>query len=278
MPILLPSRRVKESKPKFSGDPDDYRLTLVEHIEELRDRIIRSLTAICIGWAVGWIEFEPIYHYLQHVVDKAIREGLAKGHTYTEAFWSAPEAFLLQLQLSFMIGVILAFPYIVMQIWGFVAPALKPNERKPFQKLAPASALLFFMGVGFAWFVTPSALKWFVSYLENFPDVALIQHAGTMVFFILKLLLAFGFAFQLPLIVYGMGLAGILSAETLLKYWRHSSITIFAVAALVTPSNDPATMLAMAIPLVILFIISVYAVKFVQRKKPKQEEARYPFE
>jgi sec-independent protein translocase protein TatC len=167
-----------------------------------------------------------------------------------------------------MIGLILAFPYLVLQIWGFIAPALKPNEQKPFKKLAPTSATLFVVGAGFAWFVTPSALKWFVQYLANFPTVELNQQAGTMVFFVLKLLLAFGFGFQLPIIVYGMGIAGILSAETLIKYWKQSSFVIFVVASIVTPSNDPITMLAMAVPLVLLFIASVYAVKFVQRKKP----------
>ena len=167
------------------------------------------------------------------------------------------------------------FPYLVLQIWGFVAPALKPNEQKPFKKLAPVPAPCFFvMGAGFAWLIMPSALRWFVSYVGEFPGTALFQQAGTMVFFVLKLLcFAFGVAFQLPLIVYGMGLAGILEAETLIKYWRQSAITIFVVAMIVTPSQDPATMLAMAIPLCLLFMGSVYAVKIVQGKKTQRDGA-----
>jgi sec-independent protein translocase protein TatC len=268
MSSILPPKSPTENKPKFSGDPDDYRLTLVEHLEELRTRIIRVAVAVTLGWAVGWVEFKPVYTYLVTVINNGIMAGLPKGTDYKEMFPNATEPFLLQLRLSFLIGMILAFPFIVIQLWGFVAPALKPNEQKPFKKLAPLSAALFVMGAGFAWYVTPSALKWFVQYLDNFPTTALYQQAGTMVFFVLKLLLAFGFAFQLPIVVYGMGIAGILSAETLLKYWRQSSFVIFVVAAIVTPSNDPVTMLAMAIPLVLLFIASVYAVKFVQRKKP----------
>jgi sec-independent protein translocase protein TatC len=259
---------MSEEKPKYTGDPDDYRLTLVEHLEELRTRIIRSAIAIVIGWAIGWWEFQNVYGYLVTVINAGIKAGLPPRTAYHEVFLSATEPFLLQLRLSFMIGLILAFPYLVLQIWGFIAPALKPNEQKPFKKLAPTSATLFVVGAGFAWFVTPSALKWFVQYLANFPTVELNQQAGTMVFFVLKLLLAFGFGFQLPIIVYGMGIAGILSAETLIKYWKQSSFVIFVVASIVTPSNDPITMLAMAVPLVLLFIASVYAVKFVQRKKP----------
>jgi sec-independent protein translocase protein TatC len=276
MPLILSPKQKKpkeqDERPKYSGDPEEYRLTLVEHLEELRDRIIKSLYALGAGWLIGWYAEKPVYAYLSGVINRAIVKSLPNGHPYIEQFAHATDAFFLKFKLSFLIGVILAFPYIILQLWGFVAPALKPNEQKPFKRLAPASAFMFILGVGFAWFITPNCMSWFVSYVDEFPGTALFQEAGTMVFFVLKLLLAFGVAFQLPLIVYGMGLAGILEAETLIKYWRQSAVTIFVVAMIVTPSQDPATMLAMAIPLCLLFMISVYAVKLVQRKKPRIEE------
>ncbi len=281
MPTLLPPKGQRDQKPRYSGDPEEYRLTLIEHLEELRDRIIRSLYALGGGWLVGWFVFKPTYDYLSARINGAIQDAIKQlppGHHFQEVFHNATEPFFLKFKLSFLIGVILAFPYLILQAWGFVAPALKPNEQKPFKKLAPASAVLFVMGAAFAWFITPSALKWFVSYLGEFQDTSLLQSAGTMVFFVLKLLLAFGFAFQLPLIVYGMGLAGILEAETLIKYWRQSAITIFVVAMIVTPSQDPATMLAMAIPLCLLFMASVWAVKLVQGKKRKEAVPDYPIE
>ena len=269
MPILLPSRRPKDDAPKYTGDPEEYRLTLIEHLEELRTRLIRSVCAIGVGWVIGWYGWKPIYGYLGGVIDRASKEGLGKDHAYFQNFHSAPDAFFLQLKLSFLIGGILAVPFVVLQIWAFVAPALKPNEQKPFRKLAPFSVLLFLLGAAFAWFVTPNAIRWFTGYLDNFPGTALFQEAGQMVFFVLKMLLAFGLSFQLPLIVYGLGLAGLLSAEALIKYWRQSVVVIFVVAAVFTPSNDPLTMGMMAIPMCVLFMISVYAVKLVQRKRPK---------
>jgi sec-independent protein translocase protein TatC len=271
MPTLLPRReksRKLQDRPKYSGDPEEFRLTLVEHLEELRDRIIRSLWAITAGWLVGWLGFEPVYKYLSDKVDGAIKEALPAGHHFQTVFHNSTEPFFLKFKLSFWMAVIIAFPFLILQIWGFIAPALKPNEQRPFKRLAPASAVLFVMGVLFAWFITPSALKWFVSYLGEFPGTDLLQEAGTMVFFVLKLLLAFGFAFQLPLVVYGLGLAGLLSAETLIKYWRQCTIAIFVIAMIVTPSQDPATMLAMAIPLTILFMASVWAVRLIQKKRP----------
>src|SRR5580658_9402267 len=145
MPILLPSRRPKDDAPKYTGDPEEYRLTLVEHLEELRTRLIRSVYAIGVGWAIGWFGWEPIYSYLSGVIDTTIVKELGPSHPYKPVFPHATDAFFLQLKLSFLIGFILAFPFIVLQIWAFVAPALKPNEQKPFRKLAPFSALLFLL-------------------------------------------------------------------------------------------------------------------------------------
>jgi sec-independent protein translocase protein TatC len=254
---------------QFSGDPEDFRLSLVEHLEELRDRIIRSITIISVAWIAGWFLEKPLYFYLNDLVVKAITPVLPKGQQYKEVFHNAPDAFLLKFKLSFMIGVIIAFPFVVLQLWAFIMPALKPKEQAPLKRLAPFSLVLFAMGVGFAWAVLPSAMKWFASYIEEFPGTDLYQEPGSMVFFILKMLAAFGIAFQLPLIVYMLGALELLSAETLLKYWRQSATAIFVIAMIVTPSQDPMTMLMMAIPLVILFMASVYVVKFTQARKKK---------
>ena len=192
-----------------------------------------------------------------------------KGIVYTTVFHNAPEAFMLKLKLSFYIALVMVLPYIILNIWGFIAPALRPSEQKPFKKLAPASAILFVVGAGFAYAVVPAMFSWFASYAEEFPGVGIYQEAGTQLFLVAKMMLAFGVAFQLPLIVYGLGLAGVLTAETLLKYWRHGASAIFLIAAVVTPSNDPMSMLMMAIPLTGLFIASVYAVKFMEKKRDR---------
>lgn len=257
-----------DKRRKFSGDPEDFRLSLVEHLEELRTRVIRSLLVLAVAWAVGWYFFPPIFDYLNQMVKQSI-ESVVPADKYQEIFNNLTGPFLLQLHLSFLIGLTIAFPFIVLQLWGFIAPALKPEEQRPIKRLAPVSVLLFAMGVTFCWMVMPAALRFFAEYLKNFQGFALMQTAGTMVFFILKMLLAFGFAFQLPLFVYILGLLDLLKAETLLKYWRHSATVIFIISMVVTPSQDPMTMMMMAIPLTILFIISVYAVKFTQKRKAR---------
>lgn len=264
----------KRPKRKSTEDPEDFRLTLVEHLEELRDRIIRSLIILALAWGVGWVLVKPAYEVTTERMSKAIVAVLHKP--YTEAFFHGPDPFILKVKLSFYIGLIPAFPLVLMQLWAFIEPALKPKEREPVQKIAPFSLLLFGLGSFFAWLVLPAAMSWFATYFEEFAGTSYIQEAGTLSFFVLKMMLAFGIAFQLPLIVYIMGALGVLKAETLLQYWRQAATGIFFIAMVVTPSNDPATMLMMAIPLVILFSISVYAVKVTQKKRAKTLSDPYP--
>lgn len=271
MPLLKGFKKL--ARRDFSGDPDEFRLTLVEHLEELRDRVIRSLLILGVFWVGAWYATETVYEYLEASITRSILAGLPPGHEFKQVMSNMADAFFLHFRLSFALALIPAIPLIVLQLWAFIAPGLRPSEQRPFRALAPWSLVLFAMGAGFAWFITPMALTWFVSYFGEFRGVALHQQAGTMTFFILKMLAAFGIAFQLPLVVYVLGALELLSAETLIKYWRQSAVGIFVVAMLITPSNDPASMITMAIPLVILFSISVYAVKVMQRKRQKTREA-----
>lgn len=252
-------------------DPEDFRLTLVEHLEELRDRIIRSLFILGVAWVFGWV-FEPrLYGVMTQRMVDAVKPVLGNRYEYVEVFLHAPDAFILKVKISFFLGLIPAFPLVLMQLWAFIEPALKPGERAPVRKVAPFSLLLFTMGAAFAWAVLPQAMAWFVTYVEEFPGVrGVTQEAGTLAFFVLKMMLAFGIAFQLPLVVYILGAIGLLKAETLLQYWRQAATIIFVLAMIITPSNDPATMLMMAIPLVVLFAISVWAVKINERRRPKR--------
>jgi len=261
----------KPVKP-HTGDPDEFRLTLVEHLEELRDRIIRAIAIIVVTWAIGWFAFPYCYAHLNSVVDRSIKPALPPGTIYEDVVLNVTDLFMLKFRLSFTIGLILAFPFLVLQVWGFIAPALHPKERKPFARLGPLSLILFVMGAGFCWIIIPSALAWFASFSNEFRNIAINQTAGFMITFILKMMLAFGVGFQLPLVVYALGALGLLSAETLIKYWRQAATFIFVASAILTPSNDAFSMLMMAIPMVILFMLSVYFVKLTQGRKAKLAE------
>lgn len=276
--------RAEGSEPRLSGDnsetplnsrhlsenPDDFRATLVEHLDELRTRLIRCVLALGASWIAGWFLEPWLYGVLNRVVTTNIEAELKGRARIIWAFPNATEPFMLKIKLAFLIGAIFAFPYIVLQIWGFVKPGLKPAERKPLERLAPLSVLLFALGVTFCWIILGPALRWFASFLIDFPNTQLIQNPATIITFCTKMMLAFGIGFQLPLVVYGLGAMNLLSSKTLLKHWRHASVIIFVASAILTPSSDAFSMLMMAIPMVILFMISVFAVKATQKRKALQ--------
>lgn len=252
-------------------DPEEFRLTLVEHLEELRARLMRSLAILVVGWVAGWFIEPYAFANLNGMITKTLEPVLTRMHVeHKTVFESAPDAFMLKFKMAMVIGFILTFPFLMLQLWGFVEPALKPNERKPFRIAAPFSILLFAMGATFCWFIIPNTIAWFATYLEEFPGTSLFQNVPELMFFTMKLLLAFGIAFQLPLIVYALNALGLLETETLMKHWRKATFVVFAVAMIVTPSNDFFTMLSMAIPVSILFLITIVVVKFASRKRAKQ--------
>src|SRR5262249_33449988 len=139
--------------------------------------------------------------------------------------------FMLKLQLSFLLGLIVATPLVVMQLWGFIRPGLKPKERGPLERVAPFSILLFALGVSFCVMILGPCSRWFASYVTDFPNTVLYQDPKLMITFALKMMIAFGLGFQLPLVVWGLGALNLLSAETLVKYWRHAAVAIFFLAA-----------------------------------------------
>jgi sec-independent protein translocase protein TatC len=266
-----PKKRMKFGWSSPDHNPEEFRLSLVEHLEELRTRVIRSVLVIVGFWVLCWLKFGEIYNFLTDRAVVAVKSGLPKDAKFTEQFLHASDPFMLIFKVSGYCALIVSFPFIVLQLWAFIAPGLKPNEQKPLKKVGPISLFLFMLGGFFCWLILPAAFRWFADYLVYFKQTDLNQEAGTMAMFSLKSILAFGIGFQLPLVVFVLGALNLLSSDTLIKYWRHAAIAIFFISGAITPSNDIPSMLMMAVPLTILFMVSAYAVKMVQKKKPEDQ-------
>ena len=251
-------------------------MSLGGHIDELRIRLLRCVSIIAVFWIIGWFLQKPVYDALNDLVLKALDSYRQQNPNfkYAEPFTNMSDAFMLQFRLSFMLGLGMALPIVVNQVWGFVRPGLKPTEAKPIARLIPLSVLLFALGVTCCWLILPITFEWFLSFFSNFQGASLNQQPGTMVFFILKMLFAFGIGFQLPLLVYIAGRLGLISSETLTHYWRHVAVFVFVASALITPSGDIISMLMMAIPLTLLMVASIVAVRLTMRKDggPRPEE------
>jgi sec-independent protein translocase protein TatC len=253
-------------------DPESFRQTLVEHLDELRSRIMRSLLVLCFAWGIGWL-IEP---WLYDEVNKIIRDPslLPAGAQVGEAFRNFSDPFFLKFKLSFVIGLIIASPVIIYQVWGFVRPALKPAERKPLKVVAPLSALLFVVGASFGFLIIKPALRWFFGFLASFEGVGLLQEPGLFVMFVLKMLLAFGVGFQLPIVLWFLGQLDLVTSETLSKNWRVAVTAISLGAAFLTPGGDFFSFIAMAVPMALLYFAGISALRVTERRKMRRASSQ----
>jgi len=252
---------------------EDKKLEITEHLDELRTRIMR-----CIGYIfAGFFLVNGFYDLLFKAVSYPLESGLkqiakhaANGPAYpvgTLVFHDFTGPFMLRIHLSMIVGLIVAVPFIIVEVWGFVAPALTPSERKPFQMIAPFAVLLFFCGVALAYTVMPLCVRWFLLFLPDYPNAVLLQDPQNYILFFAKVLLAFGVVFQLPIVLLALGKFGLVKSKTLLLYWRYIIVGIFIAAMLISPSADPTSMLLLAIPMALLFGVSILLVKMVEPKQ-----------
>jgi len=181
------------------------------------------------------------------------------------------EPFFVQFQICLVAGVVVAMPLLLWEVWGFIAPALTYNERKWALLVLPVAVFLFFVGVALSYLIFPMAINWFISYLP--PDAKILQSPLRYVTFLTKMCLAFGLVFQLPLLLMFLAAVGVISSDLMKQQWRGATVTLAIAAAIFTPSNDAFTMLMMAIPLVILFLASIWLVQLVERYANRSQDA-----
>jgi sec-independent protein translocase protein TatC len=222
-----------------------------------------------VGILVGWFFAMPLYWHLEGLV----KSNLPKGVNYQTMITTLPGAFMLQLKMAAYIGVFVTLPFSVHQIWGFVAPGLRPNERKPIKVIAPISTFLFFLGAWSCWYILPATVYWFGSFMTGMRDTALMLEAGQMVFLLINMILCFGLGFQMPLVVYFLATLEIITPKAMMKYWRHAIVGVVIASAMITPSGDPLSLSVMALPLIALFFASVFAARLTLRKRRSKEDA-----
>lgn len=246
---------------------DEKRMELTEHLAELRSRILRCLLYITVGSTVCFIYFPKLYLVLRYPLD----EGARRAHvTFTVAITHFTTGFFAVLQMAVVAGLIITAPLLSAEIWGFIAPALTREEKRPLKWLVPFSLLLFAAGVLLAYWAAPFAIEWFLGYVNSFGKAELLQDPRQFVIFIMKLMAAFGVVFQLPIVLMFLAWVGILTADGMRKSWRHAVVGISVVGLFVTPSNDPFTMLMMIIPVIILYLGSIWLVRIVERQRQKR--------
>lgn len=243
---------------------EDDKLPFTSHLEELRKRLIRCFIAIIIGFGISYAFKEKLFEILTYPLIKVMKPG------DTLIFTGIPEAFFTYLKVSLLSGILLAIPVIMYEFWMFVAPGLYKNERKLMLPIVIISSFFFVGGALFGYFIVfPYGFKFLLGFatdkLRAFPSMKEYMS------FSAKLLLAFGFVFELPLVITFLARIGLVSVDFLKKNRKYAILVFFVGAAILTPP-DVVTQVMMAVPLMILYEISIVGARIFGKKPPAETD------
>jgi len=237
---------------------EEGRMPLLQHLDELRGRIIKCGIAVIVCSIAGWVLGPLVLQLLSKPV----------GMLY---FFGPTEALIVRMKLALAIGVGMASPVVIYQIWAFVVPALTRTEKGYTVPTVIFSTILFLGGVAFAYFVVmPVGLK----VLLSFGGPALKDMIGVQKYFtfVIWLLVACGIVFEMPVIIFFLTKLGLLTHGTLIRRWREAILGIFVASAVVTPSVDVVSQLFLSVPLMLLYVISIL-VSFTARRRTKSSDS-----
>lgn len=227
-------------------------MSLVDHLQELRRRLIIIIIAVAVGSTISYFYAAELVHYIT----------APAGKLY---YMSPAEAFFTYLRVSFFAGFLLALPIVLYQLWAFIVPALTKQERLASFVLVPSSVLLFFVGLAFSYlFVLPAGIKFFMGFATE--NLQPLLSLGEYLSFVISFLLPFGFIFELPLFIVVMAKFGIIGSGFLSAKRKHVLVLSFVVGAIISPTPDVLSQTMVAVPVVVLYEVSILIVKYMLRK------------
>ncbi|MGB8366006.1 MAG: twin-arginine translocase subunit TatC [Rhizomicrobium sp.] len=247
---------------------------LLEHLVELRKRLIWSIVSFVVAFLLCFVFAKQIYAFLTEPLAQALA-GQPNHHLIYTALY---ETFFTYVKVGMFAGLCLSFPLIAAQIWMFVAPGLYRHERRAFLPFLMATPVLFMTGAAFVYYIMlPFAIRFFVGYEtpggHGTLGIELQAKVSEYLDFVMTLIFAFGLCFQMPVLLSLLGRVGIVTSSQLRSMRRYAIVGIFAVAAVMTPP-DIFSMLSLAIPLVGLYEISILCVMLIERQRAREDAAR----
>lgn len=241
---------------------DEGRMSLKEHLVEARNRLFKALLALAVGTIIGFFAYDWL---LQLLISPVIQAG------GIVMFTAVLSPFDIMIKVAIFVGVIISSPVWIYQIWAFIVPGLKKKERRLSLAFAAVAVPLFLFGIAMAYFVMPFALQFFSSLTPDNSELNVT--IDSYLPFVFRLLLAFGIAMLVPVLMVGLNMAGVLSSKVILKNWRITVFLIALVAAMAAPGGDAITMFALAGPLFLTFAAATLFCVINDKKRVKKQLA-----
>jgi sec-independent protein translocase protein TatC len=250
--------------------PGGGHMTLWEHLAELRSRIVKCVVAVMVGAVFGWILFGPLLDFLQRPYCELAPVGPTGERTCDLIATGPLDAFTLRLQMSIYVGIALAMPVLLWQLWRFITPGLHPHEKKYAIPFTASALVLFAFGAAIAYLTLNPALQFLISMGGG--QIKPLYTAQSYVKLIVFMMLAFGAGFEFPVLLVALEIVGVVTPKQLSAWRRQAIVVITIAAAVITPSGDPISMLALAIPMYIFFEASIVIGWIFNRRKRKKAE------
>ncbi len=267
---------------------EEKEMTFLDHLEELRWHVIRAVLAIVVAMIVAFVYITEIFDYIVFApakVDFIFFKWMCKlgdlvGATETLCITDLPfkvqsrnmtGQFMMSITAAAVIGLIVAFPYVIWELWSFIRPGLRLTEKKFSKGAVVAISGLFLLGVAFGYFILSPMTIWFLSTYKVSDMIVNEFDITSYVSTVASLILGCGLVFQFPVVVYFLTKVGMITPQLMRKYRRHAVVAIIILGAVITPSADPFSLSIISLPLYFLYEISIFTSAVVLRKKLKQE-------
>lgn len=267
MPLTIKGRKLSLAWLKPPPTPPDGSMTLFEHLRELRYRLVMGVGAILVGMIVAWFFREQLLHLLQRPYDIGVAQLKAKNPNADTLLVNIniTSPLALAIKVSALAGALVTSPIWLYQLWAFVVPGLLSREKKWALIFIGAATPMFAAGVAIAYVVMPKGIMVLLSFTQD--GVSNLQDINAYLSFLIRMMVVFGVAFLLPLIVVMLNIVGVIKAAQLSKYRTLVIFGTFVFGAVATPSTDPFSMLALALPMAALFLAAEVIAHIIDRRK-----------